>query len=38
MVQTRHGLGFDGTPYAAIIRPRCWCLECGQVRIDKEYA
>ena len=27
----------SGTPYAAIIRGRCRCLECGQVRIDKEY-
>ena len=26
----------SGTPYTAIIRRRC--LECGQVRIDKEYA
>ena len=24
--------------YAAIIRRRCRCLDCGQVRIDKEYA
>jgi hypothetical protein len=27
-----------GTPFAAIIRRRCGCLDCGQVRIDKEYA
>jgi len=26
----------DGTPYSSIIRRRC--LDCGQVRIDKEYA
>ena len=26
-----------GPPYAAIIRRRCRCLDCGQVRIDKEY-
>jgi hypothetical protein len=26
----------DGTPYTAIVRRRC--LDCGQVRIDKEYA
>ena len=32
------GLRADGTPYAAIIRRRCRCLDCGQVRIDKEYA
>jgi len=29
------GIRADGTPYAAIIRRRC--LDCGQVRIDKEY-
>jgi hypothetical protein len=27
-----------GTPYTAIIRRRCQCLDCAQVRIDKEYA
>ena len=27
-----------GTLYTAIIRRRCRCLDCGQVRIDKEYA
>ena len=27
----------SGTPYTAIIRRRCRCLEGGQVRIDKEY-
>jgi len=32
------GLRADGTPYTAIIRRRCRCLDCGQVRIDKEYA
>jgi len=32
------GIRVDGTPYAAIIRRRCRCLDCGQVRIDKEYA
>jgi len=26
----------DGTPYGSIIR--CRCLDCGQGRIDKEYA
>ena len=31
------GLWADGTPYTAIIRRRCRCLDCGQVRIDKEY-
>jgi hypothetical protein len=31
------GLRVDGTPYTAIIRRRCRCLDCGQVRIDKEY-
>jgi len=28
----------SGTPYTAIVRRRCRCLDCGQVRIDKEYA
>ena len=32
------GLRADGTPYSSIIRRRCRCLNCGQVRIDKEYA
>ena len=32
------GLRAGGTPYTAIIRRRCRCLDCGQVRIDKEYA
>ena len=27
----------SGTPYTAIIRRRCRCLNCGQVWIDKEY-
>jgi hypothetical protein len=38
LLQTSAGLRTDGTPYAAIIRRRCRCLDCGQVRIDKEYA
>jgi len=38
MVQKCPGLRADGTPYAGIIRRRCRCLDCGQVRIDKEYA
>jgi len=44
MVQRCPGLRVDGTPYAAIIparrggRRRCRCLDCGQVRIDREYA
>jgi len=37
MVQKCPGLRADGTPYTAIIRRRCRCLDCGQVRIDKEY-
>jgi hypothetical protein len=32
------GLRADGTPYGAIIRRRWQCLDCGQVRIEKEYA
>ena len=38
MVQRCPGLRADGTPYTAIIRRRCRCLDWGQVRIDKEYA
>jgi hypothetical protein len=38
LVQRCAGLRADGTPYTAIIRRRCRCLDCGQVRIDKEYA
>jgi len=38
MVQKCPGLRADGTPYTSIIRRRCRCLDCGQVRIDKEYA
>ena len=37
LVQKCPGLRADGTPYTAIIRRRR-CLDCGQVRIDKEYA
>jgi len=37
MVQRCAGLRAGGTPYTAIIRRRCRCLDCGQVRIDKEY-
>jgi len=42
MVQKCPGLRADGTPYTAIIPARRGgrrrCLDCGQVRIDKEYA
>jgi hypothetical protein len=27
----------DGQPFRRIVWRRCRCLECGQVRIDKEY-
>jgi len=37
MVHKCPGLRADGTPYTAIIRRRCRCVECGQVRIDKQY-
>jgi hypothetical protein len=48
MVQKCPGLRADGTPYSSIIAPspkhccegdrrRCRCLDCAQVRIDKEY-
>ena len=33
----RPGLRAGGTPYTAIIRRWCRCLDCGQVRIEKEY-
>ena len=35
LVQKCPGIGADGTPYTAIIRRRC--LDCGQLRIDKQY-
>ena len=38
MVQKCPGLRADGTPYTEIVRRRCRCLHCGQLRIDKEYA
>ena len=38
LVQRCAGLRPDGTPYTQIVRRRCRCLDCGQVRIDKEYA
>ena len=38
LVQKCPGLRAGGTPYTAIIRRRCRCLDCGQMRIDKEYA
>ena len=37
IVQKCPGLRADSTSYTAIIRRRCRCLDCGQVRIDKEY-
>jgi hypothetical protein len=37
MVQKCPGLRTDGTPYTEIVRRRCRCIDCGQVRIDKEY-
>jgi len=36
MVQRCAGIR-AGTPYRSIIRRRCRCLDCGQVRIDKEF-
>ena len=38
IVQRCAGLRADKAPYASIIRRRCRCLDCGQVRIDKEYS
>jgi hypothetical protein len=38
MVQNCPGLRADGTPHTGIIRRRCRCLDCGGVRIHKEYA
>jgi hypothetical protein len=37
MVQKCPGFCDEDTSYSAIIRRRCRCLDCGQVRIDKEY-
>ena len=31
------GLAPDGHPYTHIVRRRCWCLSCGQHRIDRTY-
>ena len=38
MVQKCPGLRADGTPYSSISRRRRRCLDCSEVRIDKEYA
>jgi hypothetical protein len=37
MVQKCPGLRADATPYTQIVRRWYRCLDCGQVRIDKEY-
>ena len=36
-VQEYAGIDPEGRPYTHIIRRRCRCLDCGQVRIDKTY-
>jgi hypothetical protein len=37
IVQTSAGILPDGRPYGRIVRRRCRCLDCGQVRIDRQY-
>jgi len=37
MVQEVAGTLADGRSYARIVRRRCRCLDCRQVRIDREY-
>jgi hypothetical protein len=36
-VQAFAGVLPDGSAYGRIVRRRCRCLACGQIRIDKEY-
>ena len=38
LVQTCAGPRAEGTLYAAILRRWCRSLDCGQVRIDKDYS
>jgi len=36
-VQIAAGHAEDGQPYGRIVSWRCRCLDCGQVRIDREF-
>jgi len=36
-VQEYAGLTPGGMPYTHIVRRRCKCLDCGQVRVDKTF-
>lgn len=36
-VQEYAGLTPDGKPYNRIVRRRCQCLDCGQMRIDRTF-
>ncbi len=37
-VQEHAGVTAAGRPYTRILRRRCRCEDCGQVRIDRQYA
>ena len=37
LAQKARALHGDGTPHRSIIPRQCRCLDCGQVRMDKEY-
>jgi len=36
-IQEFAGILPDGRRYGRIVRRRCRCLDCGQVRIDRQY-
>ena len=36
-IQSCAGVLADGRAYGRIVRRRCRCLACGQIRIDKDY-
>ena len=36
-VQEFAGVLPDGRPYTRIVRQRCRCSNCGQIRVDKRY-
>ena len=38
VTQNYQGVRPDGTRYQMIIRRRCRCADCGQMRIDREYS
>jgi len=37
LVQDYEGHTADGRPYNRIVRRRCHCADCGQLRIDRSY-